>query len=111
MASIDFDIRIDVSPVDPYSKVSQEISLDRLLERQLITFEEYVDALDDTSSVPKAKLEEILARRELQMQEQQAMEQEAMMQEQATMEQDESMAAQQRIDEAMGQGGTQNAMQ
>lgn len=57
---LDMTIRIDVSPVDPYSKLSQETALERLLAAGYISFEEYVSAIDDSSSVPKAKLEAML---------------------------------------------------
>lgn len=60
LQGLDIDIKIDVSPVDPYSKISQQLALDRLLQGEYIRFEEYVNALDDTSSVPKAALQEIL---------------------------------------------------
>lgn len=63
LRGLDIDIKIDVSPVDPYSKIAQQIALDHLLQAQQITFEEYVNALDDTSSVPKASLQAILKER------------------------------------------------
>lgn len=63
LKGLDIDIRIDVSPVDPFSKLSQEIALERLFERQAITFEEYISALNDDSSVPKAKLQAIIDER------------------------------------------------
>lgn len=63
LQGLDIDIKIDVSPVDPYSKVSQQLALDRLLTEQYINFTEYVNALDDTSSVPKATLQSILKER------------------------------------------------
>lgn len=60
LKNLDVNIKIDVSPIDPYSKLSQEIALERLLQSKYITFDEYVAALDETSSVPKAKLLNIL---------------------------------------------------
>lgn len=63
LQGLDIDIKIDVSPIDPYSKIAQQIALDHLLQAQFITFEEYVNALDDTSSVPKASLQAILKER------------------------------------------------
>lgn len=60
LRGLDIDIKIDVSPVDPYSKISQQLALDRLLQGQYIRFDEYVKALDDASSVPKATLQSIL---------------------------------------------------
>lgn len=70
-------IRIDVSPVNPYSKYAQEQSLAGLFQAGAITFEEYVEALDEQASTPKQKLQEIIDRRmerqREQMQVQQAM--------------------------------------
>jgi hypothetical protein len=57
------NVRIDVSPTNPYSKFAQEQALDNLFGRKDISFEEYVKALDDDSNVPKAKLEEIIETR------------------------------------------------
>lgn len=57
------DVRIDVSPTNPYSKLAQETSLQELFAAGAITFEEFVKALDEDSLIPKAKLEEILQRR------------------------------------------------
>lgn len=56
-------IRIDVSPVNPYSKYAQEQSLAGLFQAGAITFEEYVEALDEQASTPKQKLQEIIDRR------------------------------------------------
>ncbi len=70
LQSLDIDIRVDVSPVDPYSKISQEIALERLLQGEYITFEEYVKDLDDQSSVPKSKLEQNLSDRAIALQQQ-----------------------------------------
>ena len=56
-------VKINVSPIDPYSRLSQETALGNLLSSQYITFEEYVSALGDDSSVPKAALEKILENR------------------------------------------------
>ncbi len=60
-----FDIRIDVSSKSPYSKYAREDALSRLLMNGAITFEEYVDSLDDDSASPKGKLRDILNRRTL----------------------------------------------
>lgn len=64
LKGLDIDIKIDVSPIDPYSKLSRDISLERLFVRGSITFEEYVEALSEDSSVPKATLEAILKERQ-----------------------------------------------
>ncbi len=61
------NLKVDISPVDPFSVVSQEISIDRLFNSQLIQntalLKEYVEMLDDTSTVPKSKLEALIKAR------------------------------------------------
>lgn len=86
LAALDMQIKIDVSPADPYSILSQQTSLDNALAAGHITFEEYVEALDANSPVPAAKFRKILEARKQQAQTAQAVPQAAV-------------------------GGTQNAMQ
>lgn len=57
------DVRIDISNTNPFSKFAREQALEKLFTMGQITFEEYVSALDDDSSVPKSKLEQILKNR------------------------------------------------
>ena len=57
------DVRVDVSPNNPYSKLAHESGLTELFTSGAITFEEYVEALDDDASIPKEKLKEIIQRR------------------------------------------------
>ncbi len=57
------NVRVDVSQNNPFSKFAQEQSLERLFQMQAITFEEYVEALNDDAAVPKGKLEDILTKR------------------------------------------------
>ncbi|MFQ9681368.1 MAG: hypothetical protein ACLRZH_15915 [Ruthenibacterium lactatiformans] len=45
LEALDIDIKIDISPIDPYSVLSRELSLENALAQQHITFEEYVEAL------------------------------------------------------------------
>ena len=59
--------KVDITPKSPYDKMAVEQSLENLLENQHISFEEYVEALDDDSVMPKQKLEEILEKRKEQM--------------------------------------------
>ncbi|MEG3029485.1 MAG: hypothetical protein RR827_03710 [Oscillospiraceae bacterium] len=92
-------VRVDVSPNSPYSKMAQELNLKELFLADKISFEEYVSALDDSSNVPKAKLLDIVAKR-------QAL-QEQMAQEQLLMEQQAVGGMPQIIDG----GGDENAMQ
>ncbi|MFQ8833301.1 MAG: DUF5302 domain-containing protein, partial [Ruthenibacterium lactatiformans] len=51
-----------ISPITR-SVLSRELSLENALAQQHITFEEYVEALDDNSGVPKDKFRAILDRR------------------------------------------------
>lgn len=60
------NVRVDVSQANPFSKLAREQALERMLEKNWITFEEYVDALDEDSNVPKAKVKEILEKRKAQ---------------------------------------------
>ena len=60
-------VKVDITPKSPYDKMAVEQSLENLLENQHISFEEYVEALDDDSVMPKQKLEEILEKRKEQM--------------------------------------------
>lgn len=66
------NIRIDVSPTSPYSKYAQEQALGTLFQAGAISFEEYVAALDENSSVPKSKLQEIIDKRQEQARQQAA---------------------------------------
>ena len=60
-------IRVDATSVTPFSRYAREETLSKLFERDVISFEEYVDSLDDDSSVPKARLLEILKKRKEQI--------------------------------------------
>lgn len=62
--SYDLYIKIDVTPKSPFDKYAMEMSLENLLGAQQITFEEYVNALPEDATMPKAKLKEILKDRE-----------------------------------------------
>ena len=58
------NVKIDITPKSPYDKFSQEQSIENLFINGKIEFEEYVEALDDDSAMPKKKLENILRKRE-----------------------------------------------
>ena len=75
--------RIDVSKDNSYTREAQQQVIDSLLERQLITLEEWCELATDTSPVPKHGLEVIFERRKAQ----QAQQQEQMMQQQMMMQQ------------------------
>ena len=66
LAEMKVNVRVDVSQANPFSKLAQEQALERMLMTQQITFEEYVEALDDDSNVPKQKIRDILEKRKQQ---------------------------------------------
>lgn len=68
LGAMKLEVRVDVSPRNPYSKYAQEQALQNLLSAGYITFEEYVDSLDDDAAAPKGKLSDILAKRTAAMQ-------------------------------------------
>lgn len=63
LSALEPDIRIDISNTSPFSKYAREQALEKLFTLGHITFEEYVSALDDDSSVPKSKLKHIIENR------------------------------------------------
>lgn len=75
--------RIDVSKDNSYTREAQQQVIDSLLERNLITLEEWTELATDTSPVPKHGLEVIFERRKAE----QAQMQEQMMQEQMMQQQ------------------------
>ena len=64
LEKLELDIKIDITPKSPYDKYAMEMSLENLLGAGQITFEEYVNALPEDSTMPKTKLKEILKTRE-----------------------------------------------
>ncbi len=64
LAGLDINIKVDVTPVDPYSRLSQELALERVLEKGYIDFNEYLSLLDNYSTVPKKQLEDLIKTRE-----------------------------------------------
>lgn len=63
LAMLEVDVRIDVSNNNPFSKYAQERSLENLFMNKYISFEEYINALDDSSSVPKNKMLAVIEQR------------------------------------------------
>lgn len=63
LRELQVNIRIDVSPTNPYSKFAREQSIENALAQKHITFDEYVEALDDDGTAPKGKFEDILEKR------------------------------------------------
>lgn len=80
------NIKIEITPRSPYDRYAQEQSLENLMINEKITFEEYVEALEQDSVMPKGKLEKILKKREEKKQQIQQMELQAN-QQQAILEQ------------------------
>ncbi len=58
-----FNIKVDVTDKDSYSRYAEEQTLANLFGMQAITFEEYIELLSEDSIVPKAKLQQIIAKR------------------------------------------------
>lgn len=60
LTSIKVNIKVDVSPANPFSKYAREQALQSALTSGQITFEQYVDALDDDAIAPKEKFKNIV---------------------------------------------------
>jgi len=56
-------VKVDVSPVNAFSKFAREQALENALSHNHITFSEYVEMLDDDSAAPKGKFRDILLKR------------------------------------------------
>lgn len=63
IVSLEPNIKVDITPRSPYDRYAEEQSLENLYMSDKITFDEYIDALPDTSAMPKNKLEVISQRR------------------------------------------------
>lgn len=63
LEQIDINLKIDVTPQSPYDKYAQEMSLENLLIKGMITLEEYTEALPEDSTMPKQTLEAIIKKR------------------------------------------------
>jgi hypothetical protein len=103
LQSLNVNIRIDVSPTNPYSKFAREQSLENALANQHITFDEYVEALDDDGTAPKGKFKDILDKRAA------LAEQQALMQEQSAQAQlEQAMGIIDQLNQELAQGGMPN---
>ena len=60
----DVSINVEVTSIAPYSIFARDNALEKLMGMGAITFEEYVEALDENSTVPKKILSKILANRQ-----------------------------------------------
>lgn len=63
MEALQTSVKVDITPRGAFDKYAQELSLENLLQAGQIGFEEYVNALDTDSVMPKVKLENILKSR------------------------------------------------
>ena len=63
LEKIDVNLKIDITPTSAYDRYAQELSLENLLLKGLITLEEYTDALPEGSAMPKPTLESIIQKR------------------------------------------------
>ena len=79
--------RIDVTKDNSFTREAQQQVIDGLLEKQLVSLDEWCELATDTSPVPKHALEQILERRKIEAQEQQQQMMEQQMQQQMMAEQ------------------------
>lgn len=63
LRDLEVNVRVDVSKKSAYDRYAQEQSLQNLFSMGAITLEEYVDALENDSVMPKGKLEMIIRKR------------------------------------------------
>lgn len=63
LESMQPNVKVDVTPIDPYSVMAEDNNLLNMLSTDKITFDEFVNALSASSNLPKAKLEEIIKER------------------------------------------------
>ncbi len=70
-------VKVDITPKGAFDKYAQELSLENLFTQDKITFDEYVEALDTDSVMPKVKLENILKKRKEAQQQIDVLEQQA----------------------------------
>lgn len=64
LEKLDLNLKIDITPQSSYDKYAQEMSLENLLIKNMITLEEYTEALPEDSTMPKPTLESIIRRRQ-----------------------------------------------
>ncbi len=64
LEKLDLNLKIDITPQSAYDKYAQEMSLENLLIKGMITLEEYAEALPEDSTMPKPTLESIIRKRQ-----------------------------------------------
>lgn len=57
------NVKVDITPKSAFDKYAQEISWENMLKAGLITFEEYVEGLDDDAVMNKTKLDKLISKR------------------------------------------------
>lgn len=55
--------KVDITPKSPYDRYAQELSIENLFKNGAINLEEYANALDNDSVMPKTKLLDIIKKR------------------------------------------------
>lgn len=63
MEALKTSVKVDITPKGAFDKYAQELSMENLFVQGKITFEEYIEALEPDSVMPKSKLEVILKKR------------------------------------------------
>ena len=63
LVEADVSISVEVTSIAPFSVFARDNALEKLLQAGAITFDEYVEALDENSTVPKKILKRILKKR------------------------------------------------
>lgn len=112
--ALETSVKVDITPKGAFDKYAQELSLENMFVNGKITFDEYVEALDSDSVMPKAKLEIIMnkrkeAQKQINQLDQQAQEMKnMMMMEQANAQEIANIGQQgyQMIDQAMMEEAT-----
>lgn len=66
LSKMEIKIKVDICPVNAFSKFAREQALENALQRNYITFTEYVQMLDNDSVAPKGKFLDIIRKRNLQ---------------------------------------------
>ena len=59
LRDIDLEVSIDISQDTPWTRAAEKAFIDDLLDKQLITLEQYVELAPENSEVPKGKLKKM----------------------------------------------------
>lgn len=100
LQSIKANIKIEITPKSAYDRFAQEQSLENLFMENKITLEEYADALDEDSVMPKNKLKKIIEQRKINNQKLLQMQKEA---QQKQFELEQSLQQEQTLDDMQAQ--------